>query len=169
MTATQQRDQAIKLAKTNTPRALKNARAIADPWFRAQTLSWIARFSEEKPESIAVEAARSAAECEDNYKRSAVRAWEIAALAERSFAKTARAALREATATARCAEPSASRGEALLLLMQSAFLISRDDASKIYETLAETCSTSDHWRCKRALRNASLMLDGKREPRTFFW
>ncbi len=58
----------------------------------------------------ATEAAR---ECGDDYKKSAVRAWEIAALAERKFTTEARKSLSEALAIAKCAQPMSSRSEAL--------------------------------------------------------
>lgn len=169
MTATTQRDQVISLAKTNPAKALVMARDIRDPWFRAQALSWVARFSGAAAAGIADEAARAASECEDDYKRSAVRAWEIAALAELAYTQQAKAALRDATKTAQCAEPPSSRAEALLLLLQAAFLISRDDAMASGNVLTSSCSASDHWRCKRALKVAAQMLEGKFQPRPFFW
>ena len=169
MTATLQRDQAIKLAKTDARKALAKALSVSDPWFRAQALSWVARFTDAAPEPIAAQAANAAAACDDDYKKSAVRAWEIAALAERKCHKNAKRALREAVETARQVQPSASRSEALLLLMQAAFMIDRDTAANVSNALTQCCPISDHWRCKRAATHASQMLEGKLEPRKFFW
>lgn len=101
MSAKHQRDLVSTLAKSNPEKALKQARCIQDPWYRAQALSWVARYTEGDPVSIAKEAARAALEGEDNYRKSAVRAWEIAALAERGLSEEAGKRLLEAISLAR--------------------------------------------------------------------
>jgi hypothetical protein len=53
----------------------------------------VARFTDGDPVAIASEAARAAQECGDDYGKSAVRAWEVAALAERGSAAEARRSL----------------------------------------------------------------------------
>ncbi len=169
MTATLQRDQAIELAKTDALKALAKARSVSDPWFRAQALSWVARFNDSAPEPIAAEAANAAATCDDDYKKSAVRAWEIAALAERKCLVKAKTALREAVRIAGQVQPPASRSEALLILMQAAFTIDRDTAADVSAQITQSCPIGDHWRCKRAATHASQMLEGTLEPRKFFW
>ena len=95
----------------------------------------MARFTDGDPVAVACEAAKAAQECEDDYKKSAVRAWEIAALAERDCTGEARKSLSEALAIAKCVEPVSSRSEALLLLLQAAFKIGRDEAKSVYEIL----------------------------------
>lgn len=169
MTATLQRDQAIKLAKANPRKSLEKARSVSEPWFRAQALSWVARFTEDDPVPIASEAARAASECEDNYKRSAVRSWEIAALAERKCLARAKTSLGEALKLAQRVQPTSSRCEALLLLLQAAFAIHRDEAIVANSALIASCPVAEHWRCKRAHRDAGRMLEGELQPRNFFW
>ena len=169
MTATSQRDQAIRFAKTDPRRALLKARSISESWFRAQALAAVARFTDAAPEPIAAEAAKAAAAGDDDYQRSAVRAWEIAALGERQCHEKAKQALRDALITAQQIKQSSSRSEAFLLLMQAAFTIDRDTAANVSAQLAQFCPTSDHWRCKRAATHATQMLEGKLEPRKFFW
>lgn len=168
MTPTQQRDQAAKLARTDARKALATALSVRDPWYRAQALSWVARFTDDAPEPIASQAAGAAAACDDDYKRSAVRAWEIAALAERNNLEDAKKALSEAVAAALRVQQSASRSEALLLLMQAAFMISRETAIDVSAALKQCCPIGDHWRCKRAAKQASEMLEGTLRPRDFF-
>lgn len=168
VSATLQRDHASTLAKSNPKKALAHARNIHEPWFRAQALSWVARFTDGDPVAIAAEAARAARGCEDDYKKSAVRAWEIAALAERDCMTVARKSLSEALALARCVEPMSSRSEALLLLVQAAFRIGRDEATRAYEILKASCPVEAHWRCKRAVRDGGKMISGELEPRPFF-
>nr|GFD49131.1 hypothetical protein [Tanacetum cinerariifolium] len=85
MSATTQRDRAVSLAKSYPKEALKQARQVEKPWFRAQALSWVARFAERDVITISVEAAQAAAAGDDKYQQCAVRAWEIAALAERDY------------------------------------------------------------------------------------
>ena len=168
MSATLQRDQAIALAKTNPKKALDKAREVSEPWFRAQALSWVARLIHTDPVSVARQASKAAAECDDDYKRSAVRSWEIAALAEREFTSEAKKALNEALKVARTAQPISSRSEALFLLFQAAFAMSESEAAKVNAILTEVCPADEHWRCKRSIRNAAKMINGDLHPRKFF-
>jgi hypothetical protein len=169
MSAKNQRDHANHLAKSNPRKALDLARKVIDPWFRAQALSWVTRFTDGDPIAIASEAAKAADECDDDYKKSAVRAWEIAALAERGCSSEARKRLRVSTRRAIKVTPASSRSEALLLLMQAALKLSREDAVSVYEALTGSCATEDHWRCKRALTDGGRLISGELEPRPFFW
>jgi hypothetical protein len=132
-------------------------------------LSWVARFTDSDPAAIASEAATAAWECEDDYKKSAVRAWEIAALAERGCTKQARNSLGEALLLGRQVQPISARSDALFLLLQAALRIGRDDAQKAYEILRTSCSVEEHWRCKRAVRDGGKMISGELQPRPFFW
>lgn len=169
MSATHQRDHATTLAKSSPKEALAQARKIDDPWFRAQGLSWVARFTDGDPVAIACEAAKAARECDDDYKQSAVRAWEIAALAERGCLMEARKSLSDALALGKRADPMSSRTEALLLLLQAAFRIGRKEAGKVNEILQASCPVDAHWRCKRAAHASGRMLSGELQPRPFFW
>ena len=116
---------------------------------------------------FARKAAKAALETKDDYQRSAVRAWEIAALAERKFYSQARRSLKEAMELAVSVTPMASRAEVIFLLFQAAFTISTDDASRIAEELRKSCN-STHWRAKRALKNAVSMMNREMQPREFF-
>src|SRR5215204_1198436 len=167
MTPTQYRDEVAQLAKTNVPKATEVAKKINDPWFQAQAWSHLARYADE-PLPFARKAAKSAAEGNDDYQRSAVRAWEIAALAERKLFEHARRSLAEALEVAASVTPVSSRAESLVLLFQAAFKISKQDAAGAAEVLRNVC-TSTHWRSKRALKDVGMMLSGERPPREFFW
>ena len=169
MSPTQQRDQTIKLAKISARKALEKARLISDSWFRAQALSWVARFTEDDPIPIATQAAKAAAECVDDYQSSAVRSWEIVALTERTCPERAKKSLREALKLAVRVQPLSSRSEALLLLLQAAFAIHRDEAVVVHSTLIDSCPVTEHWRCKRAVKFATQIIDGELQPRKFFW
>ena len=168
MSATNQRNHAITLAKSNPEKALEHAREISEPWYRAQALSWVARFAEGNPMDIAFLAAKAAKDCDDNYKKAAVRAWEIAALAERDCTTEAQKRLSEALSLAKSIEPVSSRSEAMLLLLQAAFAIDKKWAEKAFGILSASCPIEEHWRCKRAVRDAQKMISGELQPRSFF-
>jgi hypothetical protein len=63
MSATDQRDHVSTIAKSNPMKALAQARDISEPWYRTQALSWVARFTNDDPVSVASEAAKAAKEC----------------------------------------------------------------------------------------------------------
>ena len=109
-----------------------------------------------------------AAQCKDDYQRSAVRAWELAALAEREYLTEARRSLKEAGELAKSVDPVSSRAEARFLLLQAAFWISNSDGEMVAEVLEEACVTN-HWRERRARRDAKRMLMGDMPSRQFFW
>lgn len=169
MSATTQRDRAVGLAKSRPAEALKQARQIDDPWFRAQALTWVARFADIDVIRISAEAARAAAEGRDKYQQCAVCAWEIVALAERDHQSEASKRLREALNLAKHVEPVASRGEALFLLLQAGARIAPDDAEDVYDMLKNLCGAEGHWRCQRAVRKAAKIMSGELQPRPFFW
>ena len=143
------------------------AKRIHEPWYRAQALAWVARFTDGDPVSIARRAARVALECDDAYKRSAVRAWEIAALTKRGCSVQAIAALSQAIEVAKNVQPLSSRAESLFILFQAGFAISEEQAGKVFQVLVDACPIDDHWRCKRAVRNAERMKNGEIEPHVF--
>ncbi|MSU60198.1 MAG: hypothetical protein EXS35_18845 [Pedosphaera sp.] len=168
MSATLQRDQACILARRDARKAFEKARSIPDPWFRAQALASVARYIEDDPVKIAKQAAKAADECDDEYKRTAVRAWEIAALAERKHLSEAKKSLREAVSRSKNVTPFSSRAEALTLLLQAAFRIGEKDARLVADELKKSCGQDSHWRCKRAIRDADKFFDGQLQPRPFF-
>lgn len=169
MSATSERDRAIGLAKDRPSDALERAREVSEPWFRAQALSWVARFTDGDPVAIASEAALAAGEADDSYQRCAVRAWEIAALAERDHILEARKRLSEILPALKNVGPASSRSEALLLLLQAGAKIANEDAEQVYEIMKASCQPEEHWRCKRALRDGAKIISGALQPRLFFW
>lgn len=169
MSATLQRDQAFALAKRDPRKALEKAQSIADPWFRAQALASVVRYTEDDPIKVARQAAKAASECDDEYKKTAVRAWEIAALAERRLVAEARKGLNAALSQSKRVTPLSSRAEALMLLLQAAFRIGHADAKGIAEELKSSCGGDSNWRCKRAVRDAGKLIAGELDARPFFW
>lgn len=166
MTPTSFRDRVGELAKTNVARAEAITKKINDPWFEAQAWSHLARWAE-TPLPFAKRAENAAVRTKDDYQRSAVRAWEIAALGERGYAKQARKALSEAVNLAMSIENFGSRAEALFLLFQAGFKVSNEDATAVGQ--AFLTSSSGHWREKRARKLIGKMLEGEMPPREFYW
>ena len=166
--AERQKDHVDTLAKSDPKVALSQARKRIDPWSRALGLSWVARFTDENPISITCEAAKAACECDDDYKKSAISSWEVAALAERGFTMEARKCLRDAVTLGKSVQPISSRSEALRLLFQAAFRIGRDEAEYVYGIIKVSCPIDEHWRCKRAVRDGEKMLAGQLDPLPFF-
>ncbi len=157
------------MAKSDPKGALTQARKVEDPWFRAQALSWVARFTDGDPVVVAAEAAKNARECADDYQRSAVRAWEVAALAERGFVREARKSLSGALELGRRVQPASSRAKSFLLLLQAALRIGPDEAEKVHEVLQTSCPVDEHWRCQRAKQDGRRIVSGEQQARTFFW
>ena len=169
MSATLQRNHVCNLAKRDSLKALEQAKAIADPWFKSQALAWVARYSEKACLKVATMAAKTAGGCDDAYKKTAVKSWGIAALAERKFLVEAKDALRSALIESRSVTPHSSRAEALILLLQAALLIGNKDAGAVADELKQCCGDDSHWRCKRAVRDSEKLIQGQLKPRPFFW
>lgn len=129
----------------------------------------MARFTDGSPVGIAIDAARAAKDCDDKYKRTAVRAWEIAALAERCHFAEARKTLDCAMSQSKSITPLSSRAEALNLLLHASFRIGQRDAKLVADELKMACGNDPHWRCKRAVQDADKLLAAELEPRVFFW
>lgn len=152
------REQAIRLAKQDTPAALACARDIEEPWYRCQALAWVANFAPEmEVVLIATEALQAAAQGADGYQRVAAAAWPIRALVERSFVEQADQAAACVLPTAGEIEHPGSRAEAPLLLLH-ATLPSPQGWRPVFERILEIPQPPTHWRHGRALRDACLMV-----------
>lgn len=167
MTPTIGRDQVAQIAKTDTDGAAEIARKLTDPWFEAQAWSHVARYAD-RPLVFTRKASKAASKTKDNYRQSVVRAWEIAALAEREYFDQARQALTEAVELAQTIEHEGSKAEAIMLLFPAAFNISKSDAEVVARVFEQTAPMT-HWSAKRAKKEIVLILSGERPAREFFW
>lgn len=157
------------MAKANPRRALIKARAIGDPWFKTQALAWVVRYTTDSPTTIAREAEKSADKCADAYKRTAVRSWIVAALAEEGHRRDARRVLRVAIQQSQSILQLSTRAEALMPLLHAAHRIGQHEAETVADELRAHCGRDSHWRCVRAIKDAKSLLDGQLTPREFFW
>jgi hypothetical protein len=146
------RDRAINLATSDPARALKEARAIAHPWYRTQALASCARHApDEEFETIAREALATARRCPDAYQQVASASWPIRALAERGSPRLAREFLRGLLNQARDVAPASSRSEALLHLLDGAYPLGPDIRRSLVLELARLQEEGGHWRLCRNL------------------
>jgi len=157
------RDRAIALVKKGKlDLALREAKSVKDPWYRAQVFASMIRVAEE-PKLVAQLAKTAAKNCGDRYQQAAVRAWEIAALAGRGLNTEASTALAEALISAKQIEYAGSRAEAFSLLFRAALAIGGKAPDDVFAAFQDCCSPDGHWRCKRAFRDMSEVLEGERE------
>jgi len=170
MTDTQLRDKITKLAQVNVRDAYALIKQIRQPWFKAQALAAIVRYSDNiNVLKVSKETRKVAYECDDDYKQSAVRAWEIVALAECGFKKESTKSLNEAVDLASKIEPLSSRCESLFQLFQASCHVDMKVAKKLYERMQSLCPIEEHWRAKRAIKNANEILEGETIAREYFW
>jgi hypothetical protein len=155
--------------RSDPARALAVADSVSVPWYRAVAMAWAARFTDADPVAIARLAAEAAANGIDAYQRSAGRAWEIVALADRHHPDLAELALHEAVAIAEGIQPISPRSEALLLLFQAACYLGPNHAKWVAGRFHTICPEAKHWRAKRARREIHRILAGESQPRLFFW
>lgn len=159
MNSTQLRDRAHVLAREDPDAALAVARQVPEPWFRAQALAAVARWSsDQQVERLVREALVSADKCEDHYGRAAVAAWPIRALVERGRETLAAKALAGARQHALAATPVGSRAEALFSLLEGSWHLGADSRRQLVEDLLRLQGQDTHWRVGRALVRALGML-----------
>ena len=170
MTDTHLRDKISKLVQNNIKDAYILTKKIGQPWFKAQALAHIARYSNKSDVlNVAKEARKTASECDDDYKKSSVRAWEVVALAENGFKNESKKSLNEAVNLASKIKDLSSRCESLFQLFQASCHIDMRVAENLYERMKSLCPVEEHWRAKRAIKNVNEILEGKTEVREYFW
>jgi hypothetical protein len=64
--------------------------------------------------------------------------------------------------------PRSSRAEALMLLLNAAASIGDSETRHVYQQLLRSCLTEKHWRCQRAIKDATAIIKKAREPQIFF-
>lgn len=167
MSATKQRDHAIRIAPSDPEGALSQADDIEDPWFATQALSAVLRYGPEHRISVVCRRALArASECSDAYCRGAVLAWLVRALAERGHTSQATTVLDEAMRQALVSTPAGSRAEALFLLYQAAYPLGQPAVAPLFRHLTALQESSPHWRASRALVHA-LAMQSVRAPDSF--
>jgi hypothetical protein len=160
--ASRARDRAAELAKLDSPGALREARAIGEPWYRAQALAFVVRFAPQKEiDEISAEAFEACRSCADAYRQLAAAAWPLAALIERGAFERVRETLASLLAHETEVRPASSRSEALFLLFQACFDLDAATRADLVRKLVEAHADAKHWRSRRNLIDALAMLNGR--------
>ena len=159
MSAAQQRDLAIQAARTDFPTALQRARAVSEPWHRAQALAWVARFAPDADvERVADEALKAAGGGKDAYQQVGSSAWAVCALAERGRTRKAQEAVSRLLGLSAGISHPVSRLNALFLLWQAVFTLDRAVRQKVLDRLVAACQSAASWQAGTTLRDVALML-----------
>ena len=159
MTPTEQRDQAARLARTDTTTALEVARRIDDPWFGCQALGWVARFApDDRVAELVEEALAVARRAVDPYRTVGAAAWPVRALVERQRWDRLPVAVTELLEASGRIEPPASHSEALFLLFQAGLPAGSTLWRPVFDALLAASDSGAHWRQRRNLRDAVLMV-----------
>jgi hypothetical protein len=160
--ASRARDRAAELAKLDSPGALREARAITEPWYRAQALAFVIRFAPQKEiDEISAEAFEACRSCADAYQHLAAAAWPLAALIERGAFEPVREVLAALLAREGEVQPASSRSEALFTLFQACFDLDAVTREDFVQRLVAAHVDAQHWRSRRNLIDALAMLNGR--------
>jgi hypothetical protein len=169
MSATQERDQAARIAVSDNASALRIARNIGDPWFRCQALAHVAWHTTDQKRffGMVAESLEGGWSIENPNRSVTVIAWPVAALARRSHLRPdarerSDRALREVIAKLTktvAQEPSpASRADALLLYVH-ALSPSRPKLRKgILGLLVKECRDPANRKRQQQLEEAALVI-----------
>ncbi len=155
MSATTDRDIAIRAAKTDFKKALVLARNVSQSWFRCQALAGAARYApDEHVVKIAEEAISAALTATDSYKQVAATAWPLRALIERNQEQKAIQSLPDILTLSTKIENQVSRCDALFLLWEAFF--PTQGHKSILGALVKSCT--GHWKADYILRQVVLIL-----------
>jgi hypothetical protein len=156
---TEARQRSHRLAGRDPEQALAIARGIADPWFRCQSLSHVARYWPGDGYQRLLEEAVEAADTQDDaYKRATVAAWPIRAYLERGSPSPAKTLLGIYTPAATNIENMGGRSEALLMLFQAARPFAGDLWKPVFRALVQAAEPALAWRQRRNVRLAISMV-----------
>jgi hypothetical protein len=144
-----------RLAPIDPARALAQAHAIPDAWYRAQALSCVAAHARESSvRKIVGEAVAAAYDCADDpYRTVAVMSWPLEAAYRRGHHDYARGELEKVLELAPKVEPRASRAFALQLLWGGCYAADEAFAEPVWQTILRLCNPDHHWRAARLFRH----------------
>lgn len=165
MSATTDRDIAMRVAETDFKKSLILARRVSEPWFRCQALAGTARYApEEDVVQIAEEAIAASLTETEPYMKVAATAWPFRALIERNQEQKAIQLLPTVLTLSSQIENSKGRSDALFVLWE-AFFPSRGHES-ILAALITSCtghSKAGYVLCRVVLILASEDIDEARK------
>jgi hypothetical protein len=154
----------MKLAPSDSARALATARSIKDPWFACQALAGVARYAPDSEFSkIIQESLRVIRDEVDRYRVVAPAAWPIRAIVERNRLEMLPSIVPELLLRADDIWIFASRSEALFMLFQAIFPGGRENWLPVLESLRRASTPLINWRQRRNLLEAVMIVRGEDE------
>jgi hypothetical protein len=152
------RNEAVRLAKLDTDKALAVARTIQDVWYRAQALAWIGFFCKSGQFREILEEAKGVSySAIDPYQIVGSSAWRLRAWIERGESEVASKELPQLLARAETIEHPVSRLEALTTLL--AAVCHLDGArQRVLDAQIRAAGTARSWRSGNRLRDSAIML-----------
>ena len=145
-------------------KALILARLVNEPWYRAQSLAFVAWRLPEQCIEISKEAAIAAESSESLFEQSAVRVWEIEALARCGYSSEAIQSLESSVETAVRIELDSGRSESFLRLLESSHRFGARVFDRLYDRLVASCDPNQHWRCSMNVKRARKLKNGEYHP-----
>ncbi len=157
-----ERDRVSNLAKSNPKTALQAARLIADPFYRCQSLAWVARYTQSDAEVVKVahEAEKALASAQSPWEAVAGAAWPVRTLAERGRRDEADAMLLRGVRASREIDNPVRRVDALFLLIQAGWTTDGHGLHAAVTLLVESASTASSGKADSVQRDLVLMLAG---------
>ena len=159
MSAVDERAKAMKAASTDFTKALLLAEKVSDAWYRCQSLAAVARFAPDGDVArVAVKALSAAMLGKDGYKRVAVAAWPIRALAERGKTPQAQRMIARLLEEAGRIEHPVSKIDALVLLWQATWPLPVATKQSVLDALLLACQVANSWKAGRIMRDVALVV-----------
>ncbi len=171
MSATQERDQAARIAAADLDQAVQIANNIGEPWFRCQAQA-LAAWYESQPDrflGLIDKSLESGWSITDPNRSATVVAWPVAALANRRFHDLeirARIDHELETVIAKVAEvitrePSpVSRADALLTHIHALSPARTRLRAEVLDLLVKECANPANWKRERQIEEAALVVAG---------
>jgi hypothetical protein len=152
------RNEAMLLAKTDTDKALAVARAIREPWYKAQSLAWIGFFCKSARFRDILEESRVASwSAIDPYQTVGSSPWRLRAWIERGEVGAATKEAAQLLERADTIEHPVSRLEALTSLLPGVFPLD-GPRRRVLDAQIRAAGSAQSWRSGNRLRNSAIIL-----------
>jgi hypothetical protein len=145
------------VAASDNHYALQIARQIRNPWYRCQSLAWVARFAPHGEFDDRIDEALAA--CFDGanpYKCVAVSAWPLRALIEREQTTRLAEFVPKLMKIAETIDHPVSRMDALGSLLDGVFPAGDPYRRTVFEAYASACEGANSWKAGRGLAGFAL-------------
>lgn len=164
MSFTGKRESAIQKAKYNSEQAYNLALKISDDWYCTQALSWTARYANDcNFDKFIYQACKASLLNYDPYKVVGSSAWVIRAIVERQKYQYIDSYLSQLLQVSLTIPNPVSRGDALFLLYQGIFPISKNFEllQSVLDNLLSACRDMNSWKKPLIIRDTALIMANK--------